>query len=151
MNAQRTHCESLLNVSQVHIAMRRIARIAERHMSLSFAYCAMILGVICFQIALIFGAPWGRITQGGQNDGPLPISGRLVAAASIFILLGMALAVLSADGRWPGWPSWTLWIALAVNALSMVLNWITPSKQERRLWAPIMTVMFLLAVAVFWF
>ncbi len=119
-------------------------------MSLPLAYCVMVLGVICFQIALIFGAPWGRLTQGGQTEGSLPTSGRLVAAASIFILVGMALAVLSADGGWPGWPSWAIWIALSVNALSMVLNWITPSKEERRLWGPIMTVMFLVAVAVFW-
>ncbi len=47
----------------------------------------------------------------------------------LFVLVGMALAVLSADGGWPGWPSWAAWIALSVNALSMVLNWITPSKE----------------------
>lgn len=117
---------------------------------MSLAYCVMILGIICFQIALIFGAPWGRLTQGGQTDGALPASGRVIAAASIFILTGMALAVLSAEGAWPGWPSWTLWIALAVNALSMVLNWITPSEKERRLWGPIMTAMFLLALAIYW-
>jgi hypothetical protein len=82
-------------------------------MSVSITYCAMILGVIGFQAALIFGAPWGRITQGGQTEGALPMSGRLVAAASIFVLVGMALAVLSSDGGWPNWPSWTIWIALA--------------------------------------
>ena len=111
----------------------------------------MILGVIGFQIALIFGAPWGRVTQGGQTEGPLPRSGRIVAAASIAILIGMAFAILSADGRWPQWPSWAGWAAVAVNALSMVLNWITPSAAERKLWAPIMTVMFVLAVAVVFF
>lgn len=107
----------------------------------------MILAVIGFQIALIFGAPWGRITQGGQVDGPLPRSGRLIAAASIVLLTGMALAVLSADGRWPGWPSWTGWGAIVVTAVSTVLNWITPSTPERRLWGPIMTGMLVLAVA----
>ncbi|MEM7643571.1 MAG: hypothetical protein AAF366_13725 [Pseudomonadota bacterium] len=117
---------------------------------MSYIYCVMILGVIGFQVALILGAPWGRITQGGQIEGPLPRSGRFVAAASIAILVGMALAVLSADGRWPNWPRWTGGAAVAVNALSMVLNWITPSPAERRLWGPIMTIMFLLAIAVQW-
>ncbi len=117
---------------------------------MSYIYSAMILGVIGFQIALILGAPWGRITQGGQVEGPLPPSGRMVAAVSIAILMGMALAILSADGRWPGWPAWTGWMAVAVNALSMILNWITPSAPERRLWGPIMTVMFALAVAIVW-
>ena len=120
-------------------------------MSSSVLYCLVNLGVIGFQIALIFGAPWGRLTQGGQTNGPLPTSGRLVAAASILLLLGMAFAVLSADGSWPRWPSWTMWVALGVNGLSMLLNWVTPSKEERKLWAPITTVMFLLAIAVFWF
>lgn len=115
---------------------------------MSYVYCVMILGVIGFQVALILGAPWGRLTQGGQIEGPLPRSGRLVAAASIIVLVGMALAVLSADGRWPSWPSWTGWIAVAVNALSTLLNWITPSTAERKLWGPIMTVMLALAVAV---
>lgn len=115
---------------------------------MSYLYCAMILGVICFQIALIFGARWGRITQGGLTKGSLPWSGRLVAAASIFVLIGMGLAILSSDGGWPGWPSWTGWVAVGVNALSMVLNWITPSSAERKLWGPIMTIMFLLALAV---
>ncbi|MEM9148829.1 MAG: hypothetical protein AAGC57_22030 [Pseudomonadota bacterium] len=71
-----------------------------------------------------------------------------MAAVSIAILAGMALAMLSADGGWPGWPLWTGWIAVAVNAFSMVLNWITPSAPERRLWGPIMTLKFLLAVAI---
>lgn len=118
---------------------------------MSSIYCAMIFGVIGFQIALILGAPWGRITQGGQTEGPLPGSGRFVALASIAILIGMALAILSSDGRWPGWPAWTGWVAVAVNALSMVLNWITTSAPERMLWGPIMTVMFVLALAVVWF
>lgn len=117
---------------------------------MAHVYCLMILGVIGFQIALILGAPWGRVTQGGQTEGPLPASGRSVAALSIVILVGMALAILSADGRWPNWPLWTGWAAVTVNALSAFLNWITPSSAERKLWGPIMTVMLGLAVAVMW-
>ncbi len=116
-----------------------------------YIYCAMICGVIGFQVALILGAPWGRITQGGQVDGPLPRSGRLLAAVSIVILIGMALAVLSADGRWPLWPSWTGWAALVMNLVMMVLNWITLSTPERKLWGPITTVMVALAIGVLWF
>lgn len=117
---------------------------------MAFIYCALILGVIGFQVALILGAPWGKITQGGQVDGPLPRSGRIVAAVSIVLLLAMALAILSADGRWPGWPAWTGWCTVAMNTVMMVLNWITPSPAERKLWGPITTVMFALAVTVQW-
>lgn len=117
---------------------------------MSYFYGVLILGVIGFQIALILGAPWGRLTQGGQVDGPLRASGRIAAAISIVILFGLALAVLSADGRWPFWPLWTGWTAIVVNAVIAVLNWITPSVRERRLWAPITTLMLLVAVAVVW-
>ncbi|MEM7718467.1 MAG: hypothetical protein AAF222_04630 [Pseudomonadota bacterium] len=115
---------------------------------MAFLYCALMLGTIGFQIALILGAPWGHLTQGGQTDGPLPARGRFAAALSILILLGMGLAILSADGRWPHWPVWTGWIAVAMNTVVMVLNWITPSAPERRLWGPITTVILLLSVAV---
>ena len=81
-----------------------------------------MVSVLGFPTALSLGAIWGRLTQGGHTEGPLPRFGRIVAAASIAILIGMALAILSADGRWPGWPSWTGWAAVAVNALSMVLD-----------------------------
>ncbi|MEM8850668.1 MAG: hypothetical protein AAGE03_11630 [Pseudomonadota bacterium] len=98
--------------------------------------------------ALILGAPWGKITQGGQVEGPLPRLGRIVAAVSIAILVGLALAILSADGHWPRWPPWTGWAAVTINAVMMVLNWITPSTAERKLWGPITTMMLVLAVAV---
>ena len=112
-------------------------------------YAALCLGVICFQIALILGAPWGRITQGGTIRVKLPASGRMIAFVSIFILAGMALAILSASGAWPNWPRWTGWVALAVQSLSMILNWITPSRPERLLWGPITTLMLALAALAF--
>ena len=113
--------------------------------TLPYVYGALCVAVIGFQIALICGAPWGRITQGGQHAGRLPLSGRFAAGLSIFILIGMALAVASADGRWPNWPMWTTWLALGVQALSTLANWITPSRPERRLWGPITSVMLITA------
>lgn len=115
-----------------------------------FVFCLTILGVIGFQIALILGAPWGRLTQGGQVDGPLSSSGRIIAAISIGILMAIALAALSADGYWPNWPRWTAWAAGAILMTSTVLNWITPSAEERRLWGPTMTLIITLFAAVLW-
>lgn len=111
-------------------------------------YFAACLGVIGFQIALILGAPWGGITQGGQHDGKLPLSGRAIAGASIFILIGMACGITSAAGMWPHWPAWTGWVALAIQGVSAFLNWITPSRPERLLWAPITSVMLVAAATV---
>jgi len=110
----------------------------------------MILGVIGFQIALIFGAPWGRLTQGGQIDGALPLSGRIIAGVSLIILAAIASAMLSSEGHWPHWPNWTAWAAVGVIFISTVLNWITPSVPERKLWGPIMTVILCLSLAILW-
>ena len=115
---------------------------------LEYSYCLFILGTIGFQIALIFGAPLGRLTQGGKHEGPLPIPGRVAAGASMIVLASMALAILSGGGGWPTWPSWTGWAAVSLQGVVMGLNWATPSAAERRLWGPITSVMFGLALAV---
>ncbi|WP_422048617.1 hypothetical protein [Shimia sp.] len=113
-------------------------------------YFTACLAVIGFQFALLFGAPWGRITQGGQHEGALPLFGRIAAAVSVVILLGMAVAITSAAGWHPQWPIWTSWIALGVQGLSCLANWITPSAPERRLWGPITSAMLGMAAAIVW-
>jgi hypothetical protein len=111
----------------------------------AFTYAALVAGVIVFQVCLVAGAPWGRITQGGRVEGSLPPSGRIAAALSILVLAFMAGGVASAAGLPPGWPAWTGWTALGVQALSTLANWITPSRPERRLWGPVTTVLLVLA------
>ena len=115
---------------------------------LPYVYWIFCLGVIGFQVALIAGAPWGHITQGGQHDGALPVKNRILAGISVFLIAGKALAIGSAGGFWPLWPDWTAWAALALQAVVTLLNWITPSNPERRLWAPITTFMLVIAALV---
>ncbi|MBO6898592.1 MAG: hypothetical protein JJ868_14565 [Shimia sp.] len=119
--------------------------------ALPYLYFLSCLCVIGFQFALIFGAPWGRITQGGTHEGALPLSGRIAAGISVFILLGMAFAITSAAGWWPQWPLWASWGALTVQGLSCVANWITPSQPERRLWGPITSLMLVTAGGIVFF
>ncbi len=114
----------------------------------AWLYAAIIGGVIIFQFCLIAGAPWGRLTQGGRHEGALPVSGRVGAAVSVALLVGMAGSVTSAAGLAPHWPEWTGWGVLAVQVLSTVLNWITPSRAERLLWGPVTSVMLVLAAFV---
>lgn len=118
--------------------------------AMSYLFCLGIIAVIGFQVALVLGAPWGRVTQGGQVEGPLPLRGRIIAALSIAILAAVGMAILSANGNWPNWPRWTAWAAVAVVFASTVLNWITPSPAERKLWGPFMTAMLVLAIAIVW-
>lgn len=112
-------------------------------------YATAMLAIAFFQVALILGAPLGRYTQGGQHEGALPLSGRIIAAVSIPVVLLQGLAILSAAG-FPGlgWPVWTGWVALAVTGVSTVLNWITPSKPERMVWGPIMVVLSAMGLVV---
>ena len=112
-------------------------------------YATAMLAIAFFQVALILGAPLGRYTQGGQHEGALPLSGRIIAAVSIPVALLQGLAILSAAGfTGLGWPVWTGWMALAVTGVSTVLNWITPSKPERMVWGPIMLVLSAMGLVV---
>ena len=107
------------------------------------------LAIIFFQIALIAGAPLGAYTQGGQREGALPLTGRIIAAVSIPILGFCGLALLSAAGFAEGfWPRWTGWAAMGVISLSCLANWITPSARERAVWGPVMLVMTAMALYV---
>jgi hypothetical protein len=59
------------------------------------AAAVVMVAVAAFQVALVFGAPWGAYTQGGGTKGALDTSGRVVAAISCAILLVMAAAILA--------------------------------------------------------
>ena len=111
-------------------------------------YALIIALVVFFQVCLIFGAPWGQITQGGRFEGPLPVGGRVVATLSVPTLIFMGASITSAAGLMPNWADWTAYAAIAVQALSTTLNWITPSQKERFLWGPITSIMLLLAAYV---
>jgi hypothetical protein len=111
-------------------------------------YALIIALVVLFQLCLIFGAPWGQITQGGRYEGPLPVTGRVAALLSVPILICMGASITSAAGLVPNWADWTANVAIAVQALSTTLNWITPSQKERLLWGPITSGMLLLAAYV---
>ena len=111
-------------------------------------YFVICVGVILFQACLIVGVPWGKLTQGGSNAGPLPKSGRVVAGFSIFLMLFMGFSIVSVAGYWPVWPIWTAWIALATTVVSVIANLLTPSVQERMLWGPVTLVMLGLALVV---
>lgn len=110
-------------------------------------YVLLIFGIISFQAALVVGAPWGHLTQGGRYQGQLPMRGRMVAGGSIALLLCMGAAIASTAGFVRPSPAWAGALTVGVQTLSTVANWATPSASERRLWAPINTVM--LAAALF--
>ena len=118
--------------------------------ALVFAIAAV--GVVAFQLALAFGAPWGRYAMGGAFPGRLPPRMRVAAVVQAVLIALLAVAVLSAAGivlpdlavAFP----WLVWVAVVVSALAVVLNAISRSAGERRIWVPVASVLFVSSLLV---
>ena len=114
-------------------------------------YAIIILGVIAFQIALVAGVPWGAYAMGGAFPGQLPPALRIAAIVQAVLLAGMAAVILAQAGLiLPGWSqgSWLVWIVVAVMLLGLVLNLITPSAGERKIWAPTLSILLICSLIV---
>ncbi len=118
----------------------------------ALVYAAVTAGVVVFQVALALGAPWGAHAMGGAFPGRLPATMRVAAFAQAVLLGAMAVVVLSRAGlvptSWIGAFPWLIWVVVAVAALSLVLNTITPSAGERRIWAPVGAVLLACSLIV---
>jgi hypothetical protein len=116
------------------------------------AYAIASAVAVVFQVALAVGAPWGRFAMGGAFPGRLPAGMRVVAVEQALLLAAAAGVVLSRAGvalpQWAAVSSWPIWLVVAFSALSTVLNLITPSRAERRLWAPVAIAMLVSSLTV---
>jgi cytochrome bd-type quinol oxidase subunit 2 len=109
-------------------------------------------GVVAFQLALAFGAPWGRYAMGGAFHGRLPPPMRVAAVVQAILIAVLAVAVLSAAGLMlpdlvVAFP-WLVWVAVVVSALAVVLNAISRSAGERRIWVPVASVLLVSSLLV---
>ncbi len=108
--------------------------------------------VIAFQIGLALGAPWGAYAMGGVNPGRFPARLRIASAVQALLIGFLAVIVLSdADLFLPALADafgWLIWLAVGFSAVSVVLNAITRSPVERRLWLPVAAVMLVSSVVV---
>jgi len=116
------------------------------------AAAAVMVGIASFQVALIFGAPWGAYTQGGGTEGALDTSGRAFAAVSCAILLVMAAAILARvrEGPLKNAPerlaTALAWFTTVYSTLAVFLNVATQSSSERAVFAPTAVLLFGLVV-----
>lgn len=115
-------------------------------------YVIVTLGVVAFQIALAAGAPWGAYAMSGSFPGQFPPALRIAAIIQAVLLAGMAAVILARAGLiLPGWlrvSHWLVWIVVALTALSLVLNLITPSAGERAIWAPTLLLLLISSLIV---
>ena len=118
----------------------------------AYAWAFALLGTfaILFQVALALGAPWGELTLGGRHRGALPGAWRVVPVVSGALLAGFIGIVLARAGVFPPGllpsglqslvPTLT-WVVVGYCALGCIVNTITPSARERRLWVPVLVLM----------
>jgi hypothetical protein len=118
----------------------------------ALVFALVALGVIAFQMALALGAPWGAYAMGGAFPGRFPTPMRIAAVVQAVLIGLIALAVLSAAdlvlvGLADTVP-WLIWVAVAVAALAVVLNSISRSAGERRIWVPVAIVLLVCSLLV---
>jgi len=108
--------------------------------------------VVLFQLALAFGAPWGELAMGGKFPGRFPVKMRIAALIQACLMVIIALVVSTRAGlsfsNLFTMSKTLMWFVVALLALGVILNLITPSKKERALWGPISIVMFISALIV---
>mgnify|MGYP003407364177 FL=1 len=118
----------------------------------AWVFGALIAGLALFQLALAAGAPWGSLAMGGRYPGRFPPPMRVAALVQIAIYALMAIVVFVRAGMLlPDWvePSRiAVWAVVGLSAMAVVLNLITPSKWERRLWAPVAILMLATSLRV---
>lgn len=109
-------------------------------------------GVIVFQLALALGAPWGAYAMGGAFPGRFPTPMRVAAVVQAVVVGFMSMGVLSAAGI--VLPSlreatpWLVWPAVVFSAVAVVLNAISRSAGERKIWVPVSLVMLISSLLV---
>ncbi|MGC5770792.1 hypothetical protein [Paenibacillus pabuli] len=118
----------------------------------AIVFTVLILIVILFQVALAGGVPWGEAAMGGKFPGKYPRSMRFSCLFQIAILAFIALVVLSKSGLLlPGWSTFAdtaIWFIVAYLVLGTILNLITRSVWERRIWAPVTLLMLITSIII---
>jgi hypothetical protein len=118
----------------------------------ALVFGGLVLIVIAFQVALALGVPWGSYAMGGAFPGRFPPRMRVAAVVQAGLLGLIAAIVLAAAGIFFPGPDSNLrsliWLAVAFSAAAVVLNLITPSSGERRIWVPVSVVLLASSLVV---
>lgn len=114
---------------------------------------AVVIGVlVVFQLALAFGAPWGRFAWGGRHPGVLPVGYRIGSGISVLVYAVLALLALDLGGVIDVVPDAAsqvgMWVVFGFLALGGILNAISRSKPERYVMTPVALVLAILAFVV---
>lgn len=111
-------------------------------------YAGLCGVIMLFQFSLAAGAPIGHLAMGGRFPGRFPPFLRFLAIVQAGLLGLKAASVLVRAGIWSGLAGWTFWFAFLMSASTLLANTFTPSRPERRLWAPVTLIMFVAVIVV---
>lgn len=118
----------------------------------AIVFSALIAIVILFQLSLAAGMPWGSYAMGGKFPGKFPPTMRIASLIQVILLSFIASIVLTKSGLlFPEWSSFSnaaIWFVVAFSVMATVLNLITRSVWERRIWAPVSLLMLITSIIV---
>jgi hypothetical protein len=114
---------------------------------------SILIGVlILFQLCLTLGMPWGEASMGGKYPGKYPPKMRFVSLLNSFILSIIAIIVLvKADIVLPHLKpvsNIAIYFVVGFSAVATILNTITTSKIERKIWAPVAMVLLITSIII---
>ena len=108
--------------------------------------------IVLFQLGLTLGIPWGEASMGGKYSGKYPPKMRIVSLINSLILIFIAVIVLvKADillQQYKSISNIAIYFVVGFSAVATILNIITPSKIERKIWAPIATLLLIASIIV---
>lgn len=115
-------------------------------------FVGLITIAILFQLALALGAPWGAYAMGGKFPGRLPARMRGMVVVQALILGVFAAVVVARSGAalqdMHTFSRVAIWLVVGFFVLGSVANLVTPSKQERAVWAPVNIALLVSATLV---
>jgi hypothetical protein len=118
--------------------------------ALIFVSLSTLVGA--FQIALVFGAPWGDATMGGRYKGAIPRRMRVVPLVSAALIFCFVVIVITRAGLgfvdFKSLSRKLIWVVVSYCLLGAFMNFATPSKRERTLWFPVVAVMLVCSLIV---
>jgi hypothetical protein len=118
----------------------------------AYVFTALIVCAMAFQVALAAGAPWGTLAMGGRFPGRLPPAMRVAAVAQGGLLACMGFVVLARAGvmlsSWAGASRVLIWVVVGIGGASLLLNLISRSTWERRIWAPVGAILLVASLVV---
>jgi hypothetical protein len=124
----------------------------DRETIAALVFAVVAGGVVAFQLALALGAPWGAYAMGGAFPGRFPPPLRVAAVVQGVVIALLAVAVLSDAGLVlpdlaAAFP-WLVWVPVAGSAVAVVLNAISRSAGERRIWVPVAVALLVSSLIV---